>query len=154
MINGRNHLAATPPMGWMSWEIFRCETDCVKHPQTCISEALYQAQTDALVSFGYLEAGYSGIHLDDCWENKNPPRDSDGKLFADVDRFPSGMKKLGDYIHSKGASFGLYTAESQFTCGGFPASAGFEEIDAKTFAEWNVDYMKVQLQYSNKFRII
>ena len=58
-------------------------------------------------------------------------------------RFPSGLKALGDYMHSKGATFGLYTAESPSTCGGYPASAGFEELDAKQFAAWGVDYIKV-----------
>lgn len=140
-VNARNSLAATPPMGWMSWEIFRCETDCIVHPTTCISENLYQAQTSALASGGFIKAGYIGIHLDDCWENET--RGQDGKLLPDLKRFPSGMRNLGEYIHSMGATFGLYTAESQTTCGGNPGSAGYEELDATTFAEWGVDYMKV-----------
>jgi len=53
------------------------------------------------------------------------------------------MAALGEYLHSKGASFGLYTAESPSTCGGYPASANHEALDAKTFASWGVDYMKV-----------
>jgi len=136
-------LAKTPPMGWMSWEIFRCEIDCQKNPTTCISESLYKAQTDALVSGGYLAAGYNGIHMDDCWEQKSPPRDSSGRLVADPTRFPSGMKALGDYMHSKGVQFATYTAESDTTCGGYPASKGHEDVDAQTFAEWGVDYVKV-----------
>lgn len=47
----------------MSWEIFRCEIDCETYPDSCINEALYKAQTDALVSGGYLDAGYNGIHI-------------------------------------------------------------------------------------------
>ena len=53
------------------------------------------------------------------------------------------MKALGDYMHSKGVQFALYTAESTETCGGYPASQGHEKIDAQTFASWGVDYMKV-----------
>ena len=47
----------------MSWQTFRCETDCVKHPTACINDDLYAAQTDALVAGGYLAAGYNGIHM-------------------------------------------------------------------------------------------
>jgi len=143
-VAARNSLARTPPMGWMSWEIFRCDIDCMKDPEMCISQHLYKAQTDALASGGFIEAGYTGIHMDDCWENKSPSRNATtGKLFADTSRFPSGLKALGDYMHSKGASFGLYTAESPTTCGGYPASANHEALDAQTFAEWGVDYIKV-----------
>jgi len=82
--------------------------------------------------------------MDDCWEQKDPKRDpSSNELVPEPTRFPSGMKALGDYIHAAGASFGLYTAESPSTCGGYPASAGNEALDAKTFAKWGVDYMKV-----------
>ena len=62
-VAARNNLARTPPMGWMSWEIFRCETNCTEHPETCISEKLYKAQTDALATGGYVSAGYTGIHM-------------------------------------------------------------------------------------------
>ena len=133
----------------MSWEIFRCnlatKTDnCTDKSSTmCISEALYQGQADAMVSQGFAAAGYASIHMDDCWEEKHPPRDpTTGELVADAVRFPSGMKALGDYVHSKGLSFAIYTAESTETCGGYPASANHEELDAKTFASWGVDYIK------------
>ena len=31
-----NGLALTPPMGWFTWERFRCNTDCVNDPENCI----------------------------------------------------------------------------------------------------------------------
>jgi hypothetical protein len=131
-------------MGWMSWEIFRCNIECDTDPDNCISEAMYKSQADAMVSGGFRDAGYASIHMDDCWEQKVPPRDpKTGKLRAEPTRFPNGMKALGDYYHSKNISFAAYTAESTHTCGGYPASANNEVLDAKTFAEWGVDYMKV-----------
>jgi hypothetical protein len=140
----RNSLAHTPPMGWMSWELFRCDVDCSVDPSSCISEDMYKAQTDTLSSNGYVQAGYTGIHMDDCWESKHPPRDpTTHKLTPNATRFPSGLKALGDYMHSKNVSFGLYTAESPTTCGGYPASANMETLDAESFAEWGVDYLKV-----------
>ena len=75
---------------------------------------------------------------------KDPPRDPvTKKLVGDTDRFPSGMKALGDYFHAKGLKYALYTAESDATCGGYPGSKDHEDLDATTFAEWGVDYMKV-----------
>jgi len=137
-------LARTPPMGWMSWEIFRCNTDCDSDPENCISENLYKAQADAMVSGGFAAAGYNSIHMDDCWELKHPPRDpATNRLQGDHKRFPSGMKALGDYYHALNLSFAAYTAESDTTCGGYPASARHEDLDGQTFAEWGVDYMKV-----------
>lgn len=140
----RNNLSMTPPMGWMSWEIFRCNTDCKNEPNNCISEVLYKQQADAMVEQGFNKFGYNSIHMDDCWERKVPPRDpATGRLVGDPVRFPSGMKALGDYYKQKGIKYALYTAESPTTCGGYPASANHEELDAKTFADWGVDYMKV-----------
>merc|ERR1711966_377920 len=80
-VSARNSLARTPPMGWMSWEIFRCDIDCNKDPENCIGERMYRGQVDALKAGGFVAAGYTGIHMDDCWEQKNPPRDAKtGKL--------------------------------------------------------------------------
>ena len=98
----------TPPMGWMSWQVFRCETDCATHPDSCINDALYRGQADRMAADGYLAAGYSGIHIDDCWPEMQ--RDSSGRLVPDAARFPAGMKALGDYIHSKDLTFGIYSA--------------------------------------------
>jgi hypothetical protein len=163
----RNSLARVPPMGWMSWQVFRCSlntsTDDCSDPKTtsCISQALYEGQADAMVANGFLAAGYAAIHMDDCvsstprgnhvpplgrtfhfpvqWEELNPPRDpSTNELRADFNRFPDGMKALGDYIHGKGLGFAIYTAESTETCGGYPASQGYELLDAQTFASWGV----------------
>ena len=79
------------------------------------------------------------------WEEKSPARDpTTHELRADTKRFPSGMKALGDYVHAKGLSFAIYSAESTETCGGYPASLGYEALDATTFASWGVDYIKVR----------
>ena len=53
-----NGLVRTPPMGWLTWERFRCNTDCVNDPDSCISENLMKAMADRLVSDGYADLGY------------------------------------------------------------------------------------------------
>ena len=93
---------------------------------------------------GYLAVGYNGIHIDDCWMRLKPARDAQGQLVPDPSRFPSGFKALGDYMHNKSVKFAIYTAESDTTCAGYPASKGHEQVDADTFASWGVDYLKVR----------
>jgi hypothetical protein len=148
LVLARNSLLLTPPMGWMSWELFRCNlatpTDDCTNPLTthCISEALYKGQADALVSGGFAAAGYTGIHMDDCWAART--RDPvTGELQPNATRFPSGMAVLGTYLHSRNLTFGLYSAENTHTCAGYPASLYVEGLDAKTFASWGVDYAKI-----------
>ncbi|XP_050536028.1 alpha-N-acetylgalactosaminidase-like [Daktulosphaira vitifoliae] len=142
-----NGLALTPPMGWLAWQRYRCITDCETYPDECVSEKLFMEAADLLVKEGYADAGYNFLIVDDCWLAKN--RSADGKLQPDEKRFPSGIKALSDYVHSKGLKFGLYEDWGNKTCAGYPGILGNEEIDAKTFAEWEVDYVKLDGCYSN-----
>ncbi len=122
-------LALTPPMGWNSWNTFQCNVD----------EALIREITDAMVTSGMKDAGYRYIVIDDCWHGV---RDSLGFIHPNPQRFPSGMKALADYIHSKGLKFGIYSCAGDKTCGGYPGSRGHEYQDAITYAQWGVDYLK------------
>uniref|UniRef100_T1J4Q7 Alpha-galactosidase n=1 Tax=Strigamia maritima TaxID=126957 RepID=T1J4Q7_STRMM len=136
-----NGLALTPPMGWLSWERFRCNTDCANDPENCISERLYMDMADRIAQDGYKELGYEYVIIDDCWLEME--RDAQGKLQADKTRFPHGIKSLADYVHSKGLKFGIYEDYGTKTCAGYPGIIGHIEQDAKTFAEWEVDYVKL-----------
>lgn len=142
-----NGLALTPPMGWMDWERFRCNINCNKHPNNCISERLIKQQADRLSEDGYRDAGYEYVSIDDCWSNKE--RDSSGNLQPNSTRFPSGMKALADYLHSKGLKLGMYADYGFKTCAGYPGSIEHIEQDAKTFASWEVDYLKVDGCFSD-----
>jgi len=141
-----NGLVLTPPMGWLSWERFTCQTDCVNHPKDCISERLYMDMADRLASDGFRDVGYEFVNIDDCWLEKE--RDAQtGKLVADRTRFPHGIKWLADYIHSKGLKLGIYGDVGTKTCAGYPGSDGtngtdYYQLDAQTFAEWGVDSLK------------
>jgi len=136
-----NGIGLTPPMGFLTWEKFRCQPDCVNFPDTCISEKLIKQMADAMVSTGMKDAGYEYVNIDDCWPSKQ--RDANGKLVADPDRFPSGMKALADYVHSKGLKIGIYEDFGYDTCGGYPGSEYYLETDANTFAEWGIDFLKM-----------
>nr|CAH0113308.1 unnamed protein product [Daphnia galeata] len=142
-----NGLARTPPMGWLAWERFRCNIDCKHDPENCISERLFMKMADIMVSEGYLSAGYNIISLDDCWLDHN--RSESGQLQADASRFPNGIKALADYVHSKGLQFGMYEDYGTLTCGGYPGILNHLETDAKTFADWGVDYVKLDGCYAD-----
>lgn len=116
-------------MGWNSWNRFACD----------VSERLIKETADAMVATGMKDAGYEYVVIYDCWQ---VDRDAMGRIVADPQRFPSGMKTLADYVHAKGLKFGLYSDAGTQTCEGRPGSKGHEEIDAKTYAEWGVDYLK------------
>lgn len=126
-----NGLGRTPQMGWNSWNHFGCG----------ISESLIKSTADAIVSSGLAKAGYTYLNLDDCWEAMQ--RDANGLLQFNSQNFPSGGKALGDYIHSKGLQFGIYSSAGDATCQGRPASLHHETADAKQFAAWGVDYLKL-----------
>ncbi|GFY46262.1 alpha-N-acetylgalactosaminidase [Trichonephila inaurata madagascariensis] len=141
-----NGLALTPPMGWLSWERFTCNIDCIKNPDECISEKLYMDMADRMVADGFREAGYEYINVDDCWMDMT--RDGSNKLKPDPERFPSGIKALADYVHSKGLKLGIYTDCGSKTCAGYPGSLGYYDTDAQTFADWGIDMLKVDGCYA------
>lgn len=141
-----NGMARTPPMGWLAWERFRCNTDCKEDPEFCISERLFRWMGDMMVVGDYLSAGYEYLILDDCWLDHS--RAANGTLIPDPERFPSGIPALADYIHKLGLKFGIYEDYGNFTCGGYPGILGYLEQDARTFADWGVDYVKLDGCYS------
>ncbi|KJH45949.1 alpha-galactosidase [Dictyocaulus viviparus] len=142
-----NGLYRTPPMGWMSWTTFFCNVDCENFPNNCINEKLYREMADRLVGDGYLAAGYNRVHIDDCWmENA---RDEKGRLVADRKRFPNGIKNLSNYMHERNLELGIYSDVGTKTCAGYPGSMNYLKIDANTFAEWEVDYLKMDGCFAN-----
>ena len=123
-------LALTPPMGFNTWNRFGCN----------VSDSLVRQMADAMVARGMRDAGYRYLVIDDCWQVS---RDAQGRIVPDPKRFPAGMRALGDYVHGKGLKFGLYTDVGPRTCEGRPGSLGKETVDARSYAEWGVDYLKV-----------
>jgi alpha-galactosidase len=123
-------LALTPPMGWNSWNKFGCN----------VSDKLIREMADAMVSSGMQAAGYQYVNIDDCWQVS---RDASGTIVADPTRFPAGMQALADYVHGKGLKLGLYTDAGTGTCEKRPGSLNHEDQDAKTYASWGIDYVKI-----------
>ena len=120
-------IAATPPMGWNSWNLFACK----------VSDVVVRAAADAMAKNGMKDAGYSYINIDDCWQGH---RDAAGTIQGN-ERFPD-MKALADYVHSKGLKIGIYSSPGPRTCAGYEGSYQHEEQDARTYAAWGFDYLK------------
>ncbi len=120
-------LAATPPMGWNSWNHFQCR----------VSDAVIRAAADAIASDGMKAAGYTYINIDDCWQGQ---RDAQGNIQPNS-KFPD-MKALADYVHGKGLKIGIYSSPGPKTCAGYTGSYGHELQDARTYAKWGIDYLK------------
>ena len=127
-----NGLALTPPMGFNNWNATGC----------AISEQLITDTADIFVSSGLKDAGYRYVNIDDCWAA--PERDPrTGRLTAHPERFPHGIAWLADYVHTRGLKLGIYTSAGTQTCARtMPGGLDHEEIDAQTFADWGVDYLK------------
>ncbi|MGA8113803.1 MAG: NEW3 domain-containing protein [Actinocatenispora sp.] len=134
--NGDN-LALTPPMGFNDWAGFECNQD--------MNEQLFVDTADEIVAHGLDKLGYTYVNIDDCWMLQD--RDAQGNLQVDTERFPHGMKWLGDYIHAKGLKFGIYEDAGYKTCQGAAGSYGHFQADADQYASWGVDYLKLDYCY-------
>ena len=129
-------LADTPQMGWSSWNKF----------QTNITEDLIKDIADKMVELGLVDAGYVYLNLDDGWHGE---RDEQGFIHEDREKFPSGMKALADYLHSKGLKLGIYSDAGTNTCACYAGSLGHEYQDAFMYAQWGVDYLKYDWCYTS-----
>ncbi|MEU4240860.1 NPCBM/NEW2 domain-containing protein [Actinoplanes sp. NPDC026619] len=130
-------LALTPPMGFNDWNAFGCD----------VSEELIEQTADLFVSEGLSDAGYTYVNIDDCWALKD--RDpATGRLVPDPAKFPSGIAGTAAYVHGKGLKLGIYGDAGTNTCAGYPGSLGHETLDAQTFADWGVDYLKYDNCYN------
>lgn len=132
-------LALTPPMGWNGW---------YTHFDKITDEKMRQA-ADLMEQSGMADMGYQYLNIDDCWMNaasQNDPGRVGPLRNAANDIQPNSyfpdMHALTDYIHAKGLKAGIYSSPGPTTCGGYGASAGYEEQDAKQFARWGFDFVK------------
>ncbi|KAK7213638.1 hypothetical protein V2G26_020816 [Clonostachys chloroleuca] len=122
-----------PAMGWNSWNEYACD----------ISEEVFLETGELMVSLGLRDLGYEYVNIDDCWSDKEKKRDEETKrIVVDSLKFPRGISYVADEIHKLGLKVGIYSDAGTLTCGGYEGSLGYEDIDAATWAEWGIDYLK------------
>lgn len=122
-----DRIALTPPMGWNSWNCWGLSVDDEK-----VREAA-RMMNEKLHAYGW-----TYVNIDDGWEAAE--RTKQGELLSN-EKFPD-FKGLADYIHSLGLKFGIYSSPGPTTCGDYLGSYQHEEIDARTWGRWGVDYLK------------
>lgn len=124
-----------PVMGWNSWNAFG----------TGNNEKLTKIMADKIVELGLDKLGYKYVVLDDgCYL----PERVEGRLSNEPEKFPSGFKGLADYIHSKNLKFGMYNDIGTNLCAGSAVgTCGFEDKDAESYAQWDIDFLKVDNCY-------
>ncbi|KAF2104468.1 glycoside hydrolase [Rhizodiscina lignyota] len=121
-----------PALGWNSWNAYHYD----------ISQSKIITAAEKLVSLGLKDAGYEYVNIDDAWSVKDGRDPKTQRLVPDPDKFPDGINGTADKIHSMGLKLGIYSSAGTKTCAGYPASIGYETIDAQTWADWGVDYLK------------
>jgi alpha-galactosidase len=129
-------------MGWSGYNAFMQKSGhCDKAGAGGYNESTFVQTADALIKTGLRDLGYTYLNLDDCWIAEN--RTASGELTWDTTRFAHGMPWLAEQAHSRGFKLGLYAAASKETCRAYPGSQGYEEVDAKTYAGWGADFVKL-----------
>jgi len=135
-------IALTPPMGWNSWNIYGGG----------VTDERVRATARGMHASGLADHGWAYVNIDDWWmknkgergkgkpEHDGPARDAEGRLIPQA-KFPD-MKALADYVHGFGLKIGIYSSPGATTCGGCEGSLDHEMIDAQTWADWGIDYLK------------
>ncbi|KAI5805171.1 family 27 glycoside hydrolase [Geopyxis carbonaria] len=121
-----------PALGWNSWNAYNCNID----------EAKILSAAQKLQELGLDTVGYNYVNIDDCWSVKNAREEGTDRLMPNTTKFPNGIDGLADTIHGMGLKIGIYGDAGSATCGGYPGSLYYEDIDAETWAEWGIDYLK------------
>ncbi|CAM0142514.1 hypothetical protein VKS41_001974 [Umbelopsis sp. WA50703] len=125
-------LAKTPQMGWNSWNNYACN----------VNETVILDVANAIVSSGLKDAGYHYVNIDDCWSVKAGRDNTTHRIIPDPVKFPEGINGTAAKVHALGLKLGIYSDAGTNTCAGYPGSYGYEQIDAETFSDWGIDYLK------------
>ncbi|KAF2663935.1 glycoside hydrolase [Microthyrium microscopicum] len=126
-----------PALGFNSWNAFHCDID----------ESKFLTAAQKIVDLGLKDAGYEYVNIDDCWSMKDQRDPKTHAMLPNMTKFPDGIDGLAKKIHDMGLKIGIYSSAGTKTCEQYPASINYEDVDAKSFSDWGIDYLK----YDNCF---
>ena len=95
---------------------------------------------DKFVELGLKDAGYEYVVIDAGWQAFER---GTGDRQQPNEKFPHGINAVADHVHDLGLKLGIYSDAGILTCTFEPGSWGYEELDAQTYADWGIDYLKV-----------
>ncbi|KAF2231398.1 glycoside hydrolase family 27 protein [Viridothelium virens] len=127
-----NDVGRLPALGWNSWNAYHCD----------VSEDKILQAANFVVSLGLKDVGYEYINVDDCWSVKSGRNTTTQQIIPNATTFPDGISGTAEQVHALGLKIGIYSSAGTETCAGYPASIGYENVDAATFAAWGIDYLK------------
>jgi alpha-galactosidase len=120
-------------MHWHSWNQFSGEGT--------VTDANMREISAALISTGMANVGYDTVNVVcNGWETRDPVTH---QFTENKAKWPTGMKGLGTYLHSKELKMGCYTAPGKTNCCGEPGSGGYEDVDMEFFAQIGCDHIMV-----------
>ena len=128
----KHDVGRVPALGWNSWNAYHCN----------VSEANLLVAANAMIKHGLKDAGYVYVNSDDCWSDQRGRDPMTHRIVPNATTFPDGINGTAAKLHAMGLKMGIYSSAGNKTCAGYPASLGYEDVDAETFAEWGVDYLK------------
>ena len=161
IVIGENRICLTPLLGWTSWNAFTRN----------VTDDLIRKNAAALVEKGLAARGYAYVNIDSCWQGR---RDPETMAIQGNEHFPD-MKSLVEYIHGLGLKAGIYSTPMVHAWGstpdrllpgstGYPldpehfqnyfggcGKTGYEENDARQWAEWKFDYLKYDWPSCDEF---
>ncbi|KAJ5992108.1 hypothetical protein N7451_007832 [Penicillium sp. IBT 35674x] len=121
-----------PALGWNSWNAFGCDVN---------ASAILTAAND-IVSLGLKDLGYEYVNIDDCWSVEGVRNTTTQRIIPNPTTFPDGISGVAAQVHALGLKIGIYSSAGETTCAGYPASLGYEKVDAEAFSDWGIDYLK------------
>ena len=128
----KHDVGRLPALGWNSWNAFHCN----------VSEANLLIAATQMKKTGLQAAGYVYVNSDDCWASEQPRDSTTQRIVQDPTKFPDGISGTATKLHAMGFKMGIYSTAGTETCAGYPASLGYEGVDAEAFADWGIDYLK------------
>ncbi|KAI5804849.1 glycoside hydrolase superfamily [Peziza echinospora] len=127
------HTGRLPAMGFNSWNAFQCD----------INEAVFLTAAENIKKLGLFDLGYNYVNIDDCWADLTLWRDNKTqRIIPDYKKFPDGISGTAKKVHEIGLKMGIYSDAGEKTCAGYPGSLYYEDVDAATFSDWGIDYLK------------
>lgn len=135
-------------MGYSTWNDCSSFRDNGPNGWCWDTEAHVKNTTLYMMSSGLYALGYDHINIDEGWFVRHGNVSSgEAQMIEDLDKFPSGMKGLGDWVKSNDFVYGLYSCRGTCQCSTSSyhadGSHGSEASDTAWMIDAGARYLKI-----------